>query len=130
ARALLPVGCGLAAMTLIGLGSVTAPSVVALPDEGGSVGISYDSVHEMPDADYLEAGNLTVDLSQLTVTSDHAYEANVDAGTLTVVIPRGTNLEIDGRSDIGSVTMLGEKRSGIDMTQRMVLDPNPGGPVL
>jgi hypothetical protein len=62
----------------------------------------------------LAAGDLLVDLRQLQVPpGTTAVEARVGAGELVVLVPGGVSVEVQARSGLGEVQVLGQQKSGL-----------------
>ncbi|HIT75535.1 MAG TPA: PspC domain-containing protein [Candidatus Avipropionibacterium avicola] len=133
ARGLLPVGCGLAALTLIGLGTMTAPGM-GVAGTGAPVeaaGAQYVRMDDLPESDAYDVGQVRIDLGQLDVDRDGSYEVTLDSGQLEIVVPPDTNLRIVTTTDLGSITLLDQDaRSGLDLSQQHDVRSVRGGPVL
>ncbi len=94
----------------------------------------YTSVSQLPaGGDSLDVGQLTVDLSQLTLTSDAAYRARVDLGRLEVIVPKDANVVVHYSTDLGKVRAYGKEiAQGTELTGD-IPDPDvaePGQPTL
>jgi hypothetical protein len=78
--------------------------------------------------DSQDLGELSVDLSQLPVTSDASYAAHVDVGHLDITVPSGANVVINYKADLGAVRAYGvEVQAGSDLAGR-INDPQPVQP--
>ena len=144
AAALLIIGLTLVAATWLGrargllsLGIVLAIAVVFVTAAGPAFRVpvaatsthSYANLAELPAAgDSQDLGELSVDLSQLPVTSDASYAAHVDVGHLDITVPSGANVVINYKADLGAVRAYGvEVQAGSDLAGR-INDPQPVQP--
>jgi len=141
AAALLIISLTLVAATWLGrgrgllpLGIVLAIAVVFVTAAGPAFRVpatatsnhSYANLAELPaGGDSQEFGELFVDLSQLAVTSDASYRAHVEVGHLDITVPRGANVVINYKADLGAVQAYGvEVEAGSDVDGR-IDDPQP-----
>jgi phage shock protein PspC (stress-responsive transcriptional regulator) len=124
ARGLLPVGVLLAAAVLI----VTAAGP-ALRVPFPTSHHAYTTVAELPTAgDVQDFGELSVDLSQLALTSDASYSAHVDVGRLDVTVPKDANVVLNYTTDMGAVRAYGDEvQAGPELTGQ-IKDPQPAQP--
>ncbi|HEX6761032.1 MAG TPA: PspC domain-containing protein [Propionibacteriaceae bacterium] len=124
ARGLLPVGVLLAAAVLI----VTAAGP-ALRAPFATSTHAYTTLAELPAAgDSEDFGRLSVDLSQLAVTTDTSYTAHVDLGHLEVTVPKDANVVVNYRTDMGAVRAYGEEvQAGSELTGQ-IKDPQLAQP--
>jgi len=60
----------------------------------------------------LGAGNMTIDLTGLSLSADPTVHASVDAGNLRVLLPRGAALELNYTDRLGNVTLDGVDLAG------------------
>jgi hypothetical protein len=75
----------------------------------------------------LAAGNLVVDLRQLEVPlGTTAVEARVGAGQLVVRVPGGISVDVQARSGLGEVQVLGQQKSGLGSRIDTVADAGGG----
>jgi hypothetical protein len=93
------------------------------PAEFGSTR-SYSRVIDLPaGGDSQDLGRLSVDLSKLDVLSDATYQAHVNLGTLTVVLPPQARVRITYTVDAGAVRVYGRQiASGTELHQ--VIEPD------
>jgi hypothetical protein len=124
ARGLLPVGVVLAAALLI----VTAAGP-ALRVPFATSTHAYTTLAELPaTGDSEDVGNLSIDLSQLAVTTDTSYTAHVDLGHLQVTVPKDANVVLNYSADMGAVRAYGkEVQAGSELTGQ-IPDPQPALP--
>ena len=124
ARGLLPVGVLLAAAVLI----VTAAGP-ALRIPFATSHHAYMTVAELPTAgDFEDFGELSVDLSQLALSSDASYSAHVDVGRLDVTVPKDANVVLNYTADMGAVRAYGDEvQAGPELTGQ-IKDPQPAQP--
>ncbi len=124
ARGILPVGVLLAAAVLI----VTAAGP-ALRVPFPTSHHAYTTVAELPTAgDVEDFGELSVDLSQLALTSDASYSAHVDVGRLAVTVPKDANVVLNYTADMGAVRAYGDEvQAGPELTGQ-IKDPQPAQP--
>nr|WP_294695569.1 PspC domain-containing protein [uncultured Friedmanniella sp.] len=132
ASALLVVGLALVAATwfgrargLLAVGLLLVPVTVgtALAGAFGPVDHwsestrTYSRVAELPvTPEELGSGRVTVDLSQLQLSSDATYRAHLGAGRLEVVVPPGANVEVRYDVDYGQVDAFGAHTvGGVDL---------------
>jgi phage shock protein PspC (stress-responsive transcriptional regulator) len=125
ARGLLPVGVLLAIAVLI----VTAGGPEFRVPVEATYSRAYTTLAELPVAgDSEDFGKLSVDLSQLAVTSDASYTAHVDLGQLEVTVPKDAHVVVNYNADMGAVRAYGaEVRAGSELTGQ-VTDPQPAQP--
>jgi hypothetical protein len=108
---------------IIALGVILAVAValasaidilVDIPITGG-VGEQIERVTGPPDAEYRWAlGSMTVDLREADVSElGTPIEASVVIGELIVIVPGGTALDVEARSGMGEVDVLGDESAGI-----------------
>ena len=119
-RGLIPVG-----LLLVGAVLATAPiSSVTQLDDGQPRTNTYTQVAELPVAgDSIDVGLLRVDLSQLQLSSDTSYRAQVGAGRLEVRVPPDVNVVLNYRIGAGMVTAYGTPASGGTDLRSSVSDP-------
>jgi phage shock protein PspC (stress-responsive transcriptional regulator) len=119
ARGLLPVGVVLGVALLI----VTAAGPVLRVPFATSTH-AYTRVAELPAAgDSEDFGNLSIDLSQLAITTDTSYSAHLDLGRLEVTVPKDANVVVNYSADMGAVRAYGnEVRAGSELTGQI---PDP-----
>lgn len=88
--------------------------LVDIPITGG-VGDQTERVSGPPEAEYRWAlGSMTVDLRGADVSElGTAVEASVVIGELIVIVPDGVALDVEARSGMGEVDVLGEESAGI-----------------
>jgi predicted membrane protein len=124
ARGLLPVGVLLAVAVLI----VTAAGP-ALRVPFATSTHAYTTLAELPAAgDSEDFGRLSVDLSQLAVTTDTSYTAHVDLGRLEVTVPKDANVVVNYSAETGAVRAYGDEvRAGSELTGQ-IKDPQPAQP--
>lgn len=122
ARGLLPLGILLTVAVVI---ATAAGPALRTPIPASSAH-AYTSLAELPAAgDSEDFGKLSVDLTQLAVTNDATYSAHVDLGELVVTVPKGANVVINYRADLGAVRAYGtEVQAGSELSGR-VPDPQP-----
>jgi phage shock protein PspC (stress-responsive transcriptional regulator) len=124
ARGLLPVGVVLAVAVLI----VTAAGP-ALRVPFATSTHAYTTLAELPAAgDSEDFGELSVDLSQLAVTTDTSYTARVELGRLEVTVPKDVNVVLNYAADMGAVRAYGDEvKAGSELTGEFK-DPQPADP--
>ena len=106
ARGLLGLGVLLSVAALIFSAAAASPQ---LPQSTRRP-LAYTSVSQLPaDGNSLDVGQLTVDLSQLRLTSDAAYRARVDLGRLEVIVPKDANVVVHYSTDLGKVNAYGKE---------------------
>jgi phage shock protein PspC (stress-responsive transcriptional regulator) len=123
ARGLLPVGVLLAVAVLI----VTAAGpALQVPM---SASRSYTTLAELPVAgDSEDFGRLSVDLSQLAVTTDASYTARLELGRLEITVPKDAYVVVNYTADMGAVHAYGEEiQAGSEITGQLK-DPQPAQP--
>jgi hypothetical protein len=123
ARGLLPLGVLLAIAVVL----VTAAGP-AMRAPAATSAHAYSSLAELPAGDSEDVGKLSVDLSQLAVTSDVTYTAHVDVGQLLITVPKDSNVVINYTADLGAVRAYGaEIQAGSELTGQLK-DPQPPQP--
>jgi phage shock protein PspC (stress-responsive transcriptional regulator) len=123
ARGLLPVGVLLAVAVLI----VTAAGpALQVPM---SASHRYTTLAELPAAgDSEDFGRLSVDLSQLAVTTDASYTARLELGRLEVTVPKDAYVVVNYTADMGAVHAYGEEiQAGSEITGQLK-DSQPAQP--
>jgi phage shock protein PspC (stress-responsive transcriptional regulator) len=130
--ALLVVGLALVAATwfgrargLLAVGLLLVPVVVltsvaaqVVPSEPlGHTERRYSRVADLPRTpEIFEAGQAEVDLSELVLTEDATYTAQLDVGQLEVTVPDDVNVEVRYGLDLGAVEGLGQQLdTGFDL---------------
>jgi len=85
---------------------------------------AYTNMADLPAAgDSEDFGELSVDLSQLAMTSDATYSAHVDLGRLEITVPKDANVLINYTADLGEVRAYGvQVRAGSDLSGQ-ITDP-------
>lgn len=124
-------------MVLGAILGLVALLTAAAPFEGfqGGVGdrvIEITSVDEIGPDYNLAIGTLTIDLRDIEgVETGTSLTASVGMGELTVRVPAGTELRVEGRVAVGEFEILGDAEGGLDI-QRTFETPgfNPGSPGL
>jgi hypothetical protein len=92
-------------------------------DDFGSRTITIDTPGELRDDYSIDAGDLTLDLSDMsTMELSTSVSASLDVGTLRVVLPRTTDVEVSASVDIGSIRTPDGERNGIDLNQVYTTD--------
>jgi phage shock protein PspC (stress-responsive transcriptional regulator) len=121
ARGLLPLGGLLAIAVLI----VTAAGPAMRTPFVATSSQVYTSLTQLPaTGDSEDFGSLSVDLSQLALSSDATYTAHVDLGRLIVTVPKDANVVINYTADLGAVRAYGtEVKAGSELAGRV--DPKP-----
>jgi len=124
ARGLLPLGVVL----LVGVLATSAIATVSRYDDWTGTLHRYAAVADLPAAgDSRDFGQLTTDLSTLTLTRDTTYKAHVDLGTLTVVVPPEAHVRINYAVDSGAVEVFDTVvAAGNELSD--VYQPEPSGP--
>ena len=125
ARGLLPLGIVLAIVVVI----ITAAGPALRVPVAASSSYAYTNLADLPAAgDSEDFGELSVDLSQLAMTSDATYSAHVDLGRLEITVPKDANVLINFTADLGEVRAYGvEVRGGSDLSGQ-IPDPRPAQP--
>jgi phage shock protein PspC (stress-responsive transcriptional regulator) len=105
ARGLLGLGVLLGVTALVFSTAAASPQ---LPSAASPHRI-YTSVSQLPaGGDAFDVGQLTVDLSRLTLTSDVTYRARVDAGRIEVIVPKDARVVVHYATDLGKVRAYGK----------------------
>ena len=125
ARGLLPLGILLAIAVVI----ITAAGPALRAPVATASNYAYTNVADLPAAgDSEDFGELSVDLSQLEMTSDATYSAHVDLGRLEITVPKDANVLINYTADLGEVRAYGaEVQAGSDLSGQ-IPDPRPTQP--
>lgn len=126
ARGLLPLGCLLLALTVVGIGTLADKS----ESPQFTQNVSYATVEEIPGPQNFDVAEVQVDMSGLDLDQDATYTVNVDSGTIVVTVPRDANVVINARVDVGSINALERQQQGVDLVQEFASRPDSGGPVL
>lgn len=141
--AVIVVSLGRHAGGLIGLGVVLTILVLisAIAPDDLSAGIGERIERPTTPAELAELdddlshgmGQLTLDLSAVSLERDVEVEANVGIGELRVVVPNDIRVEVMATAGVGDVVVLGESRGGIGAERNVVVDDvglGPAGPTL
>lgn len=99
-------------------------------DDGVTVSYSPGAVSEFPlDIDH-DAGDITVDLTNLDVgdferlSEPAQLDINVDFGEVTVIVPEGLPVSVDAESTLGDIDLFEQNASGIgNQATRTIGDP-------
>ncbi|MDP9224088.1 MAG: cell wall-active antibiotics response protein, partial [Actinomycetota bacterium] len=108
---------------LIVLGLLLVPfvltaSLIHVPLTGAAGTFVYrpQASADIPATYHIAAGDLTVDLTRLALDSASTnITATVGAGQLRVLVPLRVPLTIDGRADVGGVTVFGRTQGGTEV---------------
>ena len=130
ARGLLPVGVLLAGTAVVASG-LLGPTLAGPAREATGLvhPVAYTSAAAFPaGGDALDVGDLQVDLTGVTLTSDATYTAHVDAGRVVVRTPPGVGVTLRYSTGTGSVSAYGsDLQSGSDVRGERVLVPPAAG---
>jgi hypothetical protein len=121
ARGLLP----LAVLLTVAVLALTAagPTQARLPTFADR-SRTYLTAAALPaDGDAVDAGNLTVDLSRISLTRDATYRARVDVGNLVVTVPPDARVVVHYSADLGAVTTFGKEVQGSSDVRGETVDP-------
>jgi phage shock protein PspC (stress-responsive transcriptional regulator) len=128
ALGILAIGLAIAALRgrggrmLIGHGIFLAVLTLALSVSGLRGTADYGqgiwtpaTVDDVADAYYWNAGQATLDLSQLTVPAGTTVttDVTIGAGQVTVLVPADTNIQARCSATVGQTTCLDERSSGV-----------------
>ena len=144
AIALMVVGAGLIAGAwfgrsrfLIVLGALLIPLTVAstLVDEPltggtGNVIVAPQGLVDLRGQYHLAAGQLTVDLSQIPLSSSAVVSVTVAFGKLTVIVPSQANVVIAAHAGAGHIDLFGATDDGLNIDSPVTQSPSPGGGTL
>jgi predicted membrane protein len=90
--------------------------------------VRYTSPVQFPaGGDTQEFGPLTVDLADLNLANDATYRANVEVGSIVVIVPPELNVVVRYRADAGSVNVFDRHIDGTDLADT-ITDPQPKQP--
>jgi len=96
----------------------------------GDIGIqqrSYGSLAQLPAADHLRTGQLTVDLSALRPERSVTYSASVDKGRLVVDLPPDVTTALTARVDNGMLKTGNDRQSIRTGPDLILTEPAPAG---
>jgi len=131
ARGLLPAAAVLAVAAVVASGLLGPTLARPTREAVGAFGhpVTYTSAAAFPvDGDSLDTGDLQVDLSGLTLTSDATYRAQVDTGRVVVKTPPGTGVTLRYAVDTGDVSAYGAHlASGSELADERVVVPPAAG---
>ncbi len=117
---------GLATLgVLLGLGLVLL-TAVNVPFKGGVGEARWAPTHEdeLRDEYHFGAGDAVLDLSDLDLPPGHReVTATVGAGNLSVHVPDGVALDVEGRAAAGDVEVFGRRDDGLDASVHGVREP-------
>lgn len=91
------------------LGLITVTSALVLPQnlaslETGTVHRSYSQVAEIPETITLDAGEVTINLADLTVNDSAVLDIEIKAGSVTVILPESGAVDVHWEfSGVGAV---------------------------
>jgi Cell wall-active antibiotics response LiaF, C-terminal len=110
-RLLIALGISLVPFVLVA-------SLIHVPLTGAAGTFVYrpQASTDIPPAYHIAAGELTVDLTRLALDSGTTnVSATVGAGQVRVLVPLRVPVTIDGRADLGNVTVFGRVRGGTEV---------------
>ncbi len=116
---------GLLPVALIAaIGAITSP-LADLTISGGVGDRTYtvQSPAELDEIYKLAAGELRLDLSQLDITVDTTVEVKMGAGTVTIIVPADTNVDVTADAKFGGVTVFSRVQEGVDVSLHKVETP-------
>jgi hypothetical protein len=115
---------GLIALGLLLLPALAAVNLLALADARGGVGertVRPDRLADVREEYRLFAGATTIDLSDVDFGAEPAeVRATVTFGDVTVVVPRGTHVEVEGSVRAGTLDLLDHVVDGTDLSRTVV----------
>lgn len=108
---------------LIALGILLVPfvlvaSLIHVPLTGAAGTFVYrpQASTDIPRSYHIAAGELTLDLTRLALDSGTTnISATVGAGQVRVLVPSKAPVTVDGRADLGGVTVFGRVRGGTEV---------------
>lgn len=119
--ALLVVGAALVAAAWVGRprGMVGAALVLALVATAGAYrperpipqpvmapeSVTYGVANALPTVDDWDVGTPTIDLRTLDLHEDVTYDVHMNAGTVTILVPRSARVVVNGRVGMGTMTL-------------------------
>lgn len=109
---------GLVALGVVLTVILTFATSVNVPLSGGIGDRTYSptQVSDLPDRYQLPIGNLTVDLTSLSLPpGETTVNARVGFGQLTVSVPRGVGVLVHWKVSGGNVDVLGESQNGTSL---------------
>ncbi len=141
---LMVVGAGLVAGAwfgrsrfLIVLGALLIPLTIAstLVDEPltggtGNVIVAPQGLVDLRGQYHLAAGQLTLDLSQIPLSSSAVVSVTVAFGKLTVIVPSQSNVVIAAHAGAGHLDLFGATDDGVNIDSPLTQAPSPGGGTL
>lgn len=107
--------------------SIAALAVAAAPPDAFHGGIGERDIR-VTDQDNLAArydvglGELSLDLSDLTMTESAEIDVTVGAGELTILLPPTIPVDIDASAGAGQIDLLGETGDGISVNRTYTSD--------
>ncbi|QDP95614.1 PspC domain-containing protein [Microlunatus elymi] len=91
--------------------TLTAERVPVIGDDSvGVQKVSFSTGAAMPAEKHVDAGQLTIDLRDLQLTSTRTFTASVGTGRLIVLLPRDVGSTVDYRVDDGTISITGQPR--------------------
>ena len=102
-------------------------AVAAIPPDAFNGGIGERNIRVTNQANLADQynvglGELTLDLSDLTMTEPAEIEATVGAGDLTIMLPPGVPVDIDASAGAGQIDLFGEIDNGISVSDTYTSD--------
>ncbi|MGB5758177.1 MAG: LiaF domain-containing protein, partial [Acidimicrobiales bacterium] len=85
----------------------------AISDGVGTTDVALSSVDNLASSYRQGVGELRLDLSRLEITEDTPVEAVIGTGSMVIIVPSETAVELRAATTIGSVAALGRERAGI-----------------
>jgi phage shock protein PspC (stress-responsive transcriptional regulator) len=119
-----------ALITALVTGSLLASAQGVAVPKVGEQHLAYRSASGMPDALTLQAGELTVDLSQLDLSADRDLTIRVGAGSVGLTLPADVDTQVTYTVDAGEATLFGARREGLNLTGTESSGTGSGGAVL
>lgn len=108
-------------------------SFVNVPFSGGfgSRSVEAFTVQDVRPEYHLSAGSFYFDLTQLADDTGTAeLAATVGGGDIRVIVPDNANVDVSGSIGLGRLWLLGGEQVGSTLSQRVVGDPDAGGPTI
>lgn len=107
--------------------------VIAESNASGSssvngIGTLMEQVRTLSDLDpvyELDGGNLTLDLSELTIETTRTVTVRNGVGRIRVIVPDAQTTEVLARADFGSIRVFGETDTGLDLEREYRTERTP-----
>jgi len=128
-RARVLIFPGILLIVALTIGSSVENWNVGHPGRAANVTWTPGSVADLQSRYSIDAGNGTLDLSNVDFRDHSAsVEVRMDAGNLTVILPPDVDTDVSAKVDVGSASVLGQQWDGLGQDTHRITDNGADGP--